>query len=276
MEMGITYGQGYFFARPEASPPYTLPEVLFRYSDRRIIKHQFQQNREGIADLLIKAPYLNPIHALEDAYQLFVKDESITAIPIVNDLLSPVGLIRRSKLLSTFSTQFGRSLHGAKSVQNFMDGSIVVVEKDWNIEQVSNLVTDNMQWQIEADFIIVEQGKYIGVGKVLGLLKKITDLQIRNAHYANPLTLLPGNVPIYECLDQLTGEQKNFSVAYCDIDNFKPYNDVYGYGEGDKVIKLIADILRCEADAAEDFIGHVGGDDFIIIFSSADWTERCN
>lgn len=220
MEMGITYGQGYFFARPEASPPYTLPEVLFRYSDRRITRHQFQQNREGIADLLIKAPYLNPIHALEDAYQLFVKDESITAIPIVNDLLSPVGLIRRSKLLSTFSTQFGRSLHGAKSVQNFMDGSIVVVEKDWNIEQVSNLVTDNMQSQIEADFIIVKQGKYIGVGKVLDLLKKITDLQIRNARYANPLTLLPGNVPIYECLDQLTGEQKNFSVAYCDIDNF--------------------------------------------------------
>lgn len=276
MEMGIVYGQGYFFARPEASPPYTLPEALFRHSDRKIIRHQFQQNREGIADLLVTAPYLNPYHALEDAYQLFVKDETITAIAIVDSQLSPVGLIRRSKLFSTFSSQFGRSLHGTKSVQTFMDSSIVVVEKDWNIEQVSNLVTDNMKFQIEADFIIVERGKYTGVGKVLGLLKKITELQIRNARYANPLTLLPGNVPIYECLDQLISEQKNFSVAYCDIDNFKPYNDVYGYGEGDKVIKLIADILRNEADAGEDFVGHVGGDDFIIIFSSADWTERCN
>ena len=276
MEMGIIYGQGYFFARPEASPPYTLPEALFRYSDRKIIRHQFQQNREGIADLLVTAPYLNPYHVLEDAYQLFVKDETITAIAIVDSQLSPVGLIRRSKLFSTFSTQFGRSLHGTKSVQTFMDSSIVVVEKDWNIEQVSNLVTDNMKFQIEADFIIVERGKYTGVGKVLGLLKKITELQIRNARYANPLTLLPGNVPIYECLDQLISEQKNFSVAYCDIDNFKPYNDVYGYGEGDKVIKLIADILRNEADAGEDFVGHVGGDDFIVIFSSADWTERCN
>lgn len=276
MEMGIIYGQGYFFARPEASPPYTLPEALFRYSDRKIIRHQFQQNREGIADLLVTAPYLNPYHALEDAYQLFVKDETITAIAIVDSQLSPIGLIRRSKLFSTFSTQFGRSLHGTKSVQTFMDSSIVVVEKDWNIEQVSNLVTDNMKFQIEADFIIVERGKYTGVGKVLGLLKKITELQIRNARYANPLTLLPGNVPIYECLDQLISEQKNFSVAYCDIDNFKPYNDVYGYGEGDKVIKLIADILRNEADTGEDFVGHVGGDDFIIIFSSADWTERCN
>lgn len=276
MEMGIAYGQGYFFARPEASPPYTLPAALFQYPGRKIVRHQFQQNREGISDLLVPTPHLNPSHILEDAYQLFVKDETYTAIPIVDDLLNPIGLIRRSKLLSTFSTQFGRSLHGAKSVQNFMDSSIVVVERDWNIEQVSNLVTDNMKMQIEADFIIVEQGKYTGVGKVLGLLKKITELQIRNARYANPLTLLPGNVPIYECLDQLISEQKSFSVAYCDIDNFKPYNDVYGYGEGDKVIKLIADILRCEVDTAEDFIGHVGGDDFIIIFSSRDWTERCN
>ncbi|MES3008364.1 MAG: bifunctional diguanylate cyclase/phosphodiesterase [Pseudomonadota bacterium] len=276
MEMGITFGQGYYFARPQASPPYTLPDTLFKFPERKFVRHQFQQNREGISDLLTPAPYLSPYHALEDAYQLFVKDETVTAIAIVDSQLSPVGLLRRSKLFSTFSTQFGRSLHGAKSVQNFMDSSIVVAEKDWNIEQVSNLVTDNMKSQIEADFIIVEQGKYAGVGRVLGLLKKITELQIRNARYANPLTLLPGNVPIYECLDQLISEQKIFSVAYCDVDNFKPYNDVYGYGEGDKVIKLIADILRNEADTVEDFVGHVGGDDFIVIFSSEDWKERCD
>lgn len=133
-----------------------------------------------------------------------------------------------------------------------------------------------MKSQIEADFIIVENGRYGGVGKVLGLLKKITEFQIRSARYATPLTLLPGNVPIYECLDQLISEEKLFSVAYCDIDNFKPYNDVYGYGDGDKIIKLIADKLRQEVDTVEYLIGHVGRDDFIVIFSSSDWTERCN
>ncbi|MDP1932346.1 MAG: GGDEF domain-containing protein [Gammaproteobacteria bacterium] len=225
------------------------------------------ESRENIADLLTTAPFLTHTNILEDAYQYFVDDDMLSAIAVVDDHISPVGLIRRSKLLSTFSTQYGRSLHGAKSVLNFMDRLIVVVEKSWNIEQVSNLVTDNMKSQIEADFIIVENGMYAGLGKVLGLLKKITDLQIRNARYANPLTLLPGNVPIYECLDQLIAEQQQFAVAYCDIDNFKPYNDVYGYGEGDKIIKLIADILRGEVHKA---------DDFIVIFSSQDWTERCN
>ena len=53
-----------------------------------------------------------------------------------------------------------------------MDSDIVVAEKDWNIEQVSNLVTDNMKSQIEVDFSIAKNGRYGGVCKVLGLLKK--------------------------------------------------------------------------------------------------------
>jgi diguanylate cyclase (GGDEF)-like protein len=276
MDIGIAFGQGYYFARPQLSPPYDIPDILFRFPDRSHVRNQLWQNRENIADLTAAVPFLTRANILEDAYQYFVDDDMLSAIAVLDEHLCPIGLIRRSKLLSTFSSQYGRSLHGAKSVLSFMDRMIVVVEKSWNIEQVSNLVTDNMKSQIEADFIIVDSGKYCGLGKVLDLLKKITDLQIRNARYANPLTLLPGNVPIYECVDQLIADQRQFSVAYCDIDNFKPYNDVYGYGEGDKAIRLIADILRNEVHKADDFIGHVGGDDFIVIFSSQNWTDRCH
>jgi len=274
-EIGIRLGQGYYFSRPHATPPQTLPSHLFLKIYRSFNSRRMSRATENISDLLTPAQFLPEQSVLEDAYRLFVNDENITAIPIVGAKLNCLGLIRRSRILTTFSSQYGRSLHGGKSVCQFMDEFIVVVEKDWGIEQVSNLVTDNMRAQIEADFIIVENGRYLGLGKVLDLLKKITDLQIRNARYANPLTLLPGNVPIYECLDSLIEDQETFCVAYCDIDNFKPYNDVYGYGEGDKVIKLIAEILCNAASPNEDFVGHVGGDDFIIIFSSPDWAEHC-
>ncbi len=275
MDMGICYGQGYYFGRPQSNPPYSIPESLFRGADGFIPRSQPWPVREDIEDLLTEAPALLSNDNLEQAYRYFVKDDSLTAIAIINAQREPIGLIRRNKLLTTFSSQYGRSLHGAKPVINFMDRSIIMVERSWNIEQVSNLITDNMKEQIEADFIIVDQGKYAGLGRVLGLLKKITDLQIRNARYANPLTLLPGNVPLYECLDQLINTQSEFCVAYCDIDNFKPYNDVYGYFEGDRVIKLIAEILRDNTHKSDDFIGHVGGDDFIVVFSSQDWPERC-
>ena len=55
-----------------------------------------------------------------------------------------------------------------------------------------------------------------------------------------------------------------YSVAYLDIDNFKAYNDVYGFENGDLVIKLLADILR-NSISEEQFIGHIGGDDFVVI-----------
>ncbi len=275
MDMGISYGQGYYFGRPQSTPPYSIPESLFRGVDGFIPRSQPWQVREDIEDLLTETPALFSDDNLEQAYRYFVNDDSLTAIAVINTQRIPIGLIRRSKLLTTFSSQYGRSLHGAKSVINFMDRTIIVVERSWNIEQVSNLITDNMKEQIEADFIIVDQGKYAGLGRVLGLLKKITDLQIRNARYANPLTLLPGNVPLYECLDQLITTQSEFCVAYCDIDNFKPYNDVYGYFEGDRVIKLVAEILRENTHKSDDFIGHVGGDDFIVVFSSQDWPDRC-
>lgn len=275
-DMGIGFGQGYYFSKPQSSPPYTISSALFRVANRSRTRNLLWQSRENIADLLHKAPALHARNTLEETYLLFSKDENLSAVTVVDDQQCPIGLVRRSRLYSTFSSQYGRSLHGAKSVLNCMDRSFVLVEKHWNIEDVSGLVTDNMKSQLEADFVIVEEGRYAGLGKVLGLLKKITDLQIRNARYANPLTLLPGNVPIYEYLDQLIADQQGFTVAYCDIDNFKPYNDVYGYGEGDKVIKLIAEILRSNSHHCDDFIGHVGGDDFIVVFSSNDWMQRCN
>lgn len=275
VEMGIRFGQGYYFSKPQTSPPYTVASALFRTAERARKKNLLWQSRENIADLLHKSPCFNVDNSLEDAYLLFAKDDQLSAIAVVDEMHCPAGLVRRSKLYTTFSSQYGRALHGAKSVTSCMDRTFIAVEKSWNIEHVSSLITDNMKTHIEADFVIVDEGKYAGVGKVLGLLKKITDMQIRNARYANPLTLLPGNVPIFEYLDQLIAEQQVFTVAYCDIDNFKPYNDVYGYAEGDKVIKLIADILRSNVHVAEDFIGHVGGDDFIVVFSSDDWTQRC-
>ncbi|WP_126456493.1 GGDEF domain-containing protein [Sulfuriflexus mobilis] len=274
--MGIPFGQGYYFARPAESPPYVIPGKLFQCAVSHECKKHLKQTSESVADLLVQTAHVRPDTTLDATHQLFHENESLTAIPVVDNNNKALGLIRRNQLLATFSTQYGRSLYANKSVIDIADKSVVIVEKQWGIEQVSKLVTDSMKSQLEADFIIVEGGEYRGLGKVLDLLRKITKLQIRNARYANPLTLLPGNVPIYERLDELMLGESRFAVAYCDIDNFKPYNDVYGYGKGDQVIKLIADILSQHIDTSGDFIGHVGGDDFIVIFLSDNWAERCN
>jgi diguanylate cyclase (GGDEF)-like protein len=103
----------------------------------------------------------------------------------------------------------------------------------------------------------------------------ITEMQIQAARYANPLTQLPGNVPINEHIDRLLLRGSAFTAGYYDIDHFKPFNDTYGYRKGDDVIQRLGQILGETSDARADFVGHIGGDDFIILFQSKDWEERC-
>ena len=100
-------------------------------------------------------------------------------------------------------------------------------------------------------------------------------MQISAARYANPLTQLPGNVPINEHIDHMLRSNCTFVAAYIDIDSFKPYNDTFGYRRGDDVIHALGR-LCCEiADQRQDFVGHIGGDDFFIVFQSTDWEMRC-
>ena len=106
-------------------------------------------------------------------------------------------------------------------------------------------------------------------------MREITQMQINAARYANPLTLLPGNVPIDEHIDRLLENGTRFSACYIDLDHFKPYNDVYGYRKGDDMLRLTGKILSGHCDPQKDFVGHIGGDDFIILFQSEDWEQRC-
>jgi diguanylate cyclase (GGDEF)-like protein len=106
------------------------------------------------------------------------------------------------------------------------------------------------------------------------LIRAVSEHHITVARYANPLTMLPGNVPIDQHIQSCLSARKHFVVGYFDLDNFKAYNDVYGYSAGDTVIRLAASALKAQTDEVEDFLGHVGGDDFVAVFSSPDWERR--
>lgn len=90
----------------------------------------------------------------------------------------------------------------------------------------------------------------------------------KRAENANPLTKLPGNIVIHEEVEKRIRENKKFMVVYCDLDNFKAFNDKYGIAKGDQAIKLTADIFK-EATKTkgdpDDFVGREGGDDFILL-----------
>ncbi|HOO32889.1 MAG TPA: response regulator [Thermotogota bacterium] len=94
-------------------------------------------------------------------------------------------------------------------------------------------------------------------------LKRLYDLALDS----NPITHLPGNNSIRNHITQLIENDENRAVFYVDLDNFKAYNDVYGFANGDRVILALSDIFRKtadELDLTDIFIGHIGGDDFVL------------
>nr|WP_255721834.1 GGDEF domain-containing protein [Ectothiorhodospira lacustris] len=150
----------------------------------------------------------------------------------------------------------------------------LLVYQDQPLEHLSETLT--ARDTIDDEFIIIDgDGHYVGVGRLLELLRRITALQVRYARYANPLTQLPGSVPVNEHVDRLIELGAPFVVAYCDLDNFKPFNDYYGYARGDQVICALGEILREAQEETEDFLGHVGGDDFILVLTGTEWRRQC-
>ena len=105
-------------------------------------------------------------------------------------------------------------------------------------------------------------------------MKRITNSQIQKARYANPLTMLPGNVLIDEHIDSLLKQQTPFYLLYADLNHFKPFNDHYGYRQGDNVIRWLGQLLQSHS-CGDVFVGHVGGDDFILVSQEEDIARLC-
>jgi diguanylate cyclase (GGDEF)-like protein len=97
---------------------------------------------------------------------------------------------------------------------------------------------------------------------------KTTLRRARDMRSLSPLTGLPGNIRIQDEIQRNIDEDMPFAVLYCDLDHFKAYNDHYGFVKGDRVIQATARILQEAVEEyarADGFVGHVGGDDFVVV-----------
>jgi len=135
---------------------------------------------------------------------------------------------------------------------------LLVVPDNKNVFSVDDIFIDDylMARDIERDLITRAE---------LSLLRTQRVVEI------NPLTRLPGNIAIDREIQMRLERKEVFALAYLDIDQFKPFNDKYGFGRGDEVIKvtgrLIINIVK-NRQPEESFAGHIGGDDFLFIMDT--------
>lgn len=271
--LGITHAQGFLLGKPDRFPITSLPESLNSTvsSLRQVVYHQ---HRDRVVELM---DYLEPFNyddKLEFVAERMRQNTRIDGVPVVKNHI-PIGVITRKKIFEVFLGRYGRELHAKKKVVDYINRDVLIIDKHNSLSEASRMFSVSNQVDMNIDIIITDTQKYIGVVKTKKLLKKITEQQIMSARHSNPLSLLPGNVPIYEWIDALLEKKQNFRLAYFDLNNFKPYNDTYGYARGDEVILLLAEIIKESIHPETDRVGHIGGDDFVVIFQSDDWEERC-
>lgn len=264
-EVGCDFVQGYIVQKPTQdrsllAGSYEPVRRLVREDRRR-----YENTRERILrwmnytePLEIDAPVLSVLNR-------FRQSVSAHFFPVVNGLGEPIGILRERDMKNWVYSPFGISLlmntayrHEIVSVVT----RVPVASLETNLEAIIELYA--LDPDAEA-VLLTQNGKYRGYLDSRTMVQLIHEREVERARDENPLTRLPGNTVIREFVgERLAFDERSYLLVYLDFDNFKPFNDLYGFRHGDRVIQLFGDMLKEFAQRTGAFVGHIGGDDFFV------------
>ena len=274
LSIGITLGQGYLMHRPEEYPTDQLSMGTIALDKKATQRELFVRPSEKVSSITRKLTPLSPTDLIEDVYHLFLRDVGLHSMPVVKGK-RPVGIVSRVQLLELLTNRNALIENANKVIASVMDRAPITVDEQESLELLSYALTSKPNPDLSAGFIVTVEDEYSGVGVASDLLKHVTQNQNNHSRYSNPLTLLPTSVPVCEWLDKLLEEKSDFHMAYLSINHFKLFNGIYGYSKGDDLIKLLADIVVSNTMLGEDMVGHIGGDNFVIVSRNQHCAEKC-
>ncbi len=222
-EMGVDLLQGYLLCRPQDQPPTDASALL---PEPGSSPTSLSEEGSDLTALLNEHPSVSINTPTADVLEAFRAQANLNSLAVLDEDRRPVGIVHRHSLSEVLLKPFATELFARKPISRLMSNDFLAVEISQSLQKVSRLLTSRARQRIEEDFVITVDGHYLGLGRVIDVLKLITELKIQQARYANPLTLLPGNVPIQQCLTRLLQQSREAVVCYVDIDSFKPFNDL--------------------------------------------------
>ncbi|MDD3008663.1 MAG: EAL and GGDEF domain-containing protein [Arcobacter sp.] len=221
---------------------------------------------------------ISPLNINTSLYDLFVhfkEDTKNNFVPIIDEFENFLGIIYETDIKKISYSQYGLSLAQNKTFSSTLVKYIkpaLNVEISWGIDKI--LETYNLNSKNSLGIFITQSGKYKGFINLNSLLTLSYKRNIEIATNQNPLTKLPGNNQIEKFIDKtLRKNQKTIThIIYFDFNDFKPFNDIYGFRQGDRAILIFSELLqkRYPKDA---FIAHIGGDDFFVGLKNYDYKE---
>jgi diguanylate cyclase (GGDEF)-like protein len=214
-----------------------------------------------------------PDKSVEVIDEVLKLDRTITEFTVVAEN-APSGFMTRAMFSELLGGRYGYWLNSKRKIGEVECGSFLKVDSSTPIDKATKLAMQRSQEALYNPIVVHDEAGYYGIVTIKDLLEAYTKIEVEVAINSNPLTKLPGNMVIEsEIMKRLFGEAP-YCIIYVDVDNFKAYNDAYGFENGDRILKFVAETITRSATRGE-FVGHIGGDDLIIICDYHDGEEVC-
>lgn len=279
LKMKIDLAQGFYLQRPsdglEECDPCVRSRIMRSIREMSFPVLMGVGNNE-IGALINQVTPIDVSCIVSSVLNRFEGKEKASVLPVVEGS-RPVGVIQKNRLYYKLGQPHGYALFSNKPVQKIMD-SALLFEFGTPLEEVAHTVLKRDPSEVYDAVIVVRNGAYAGIVEIRQLLHGITEQKIQLAMQANPLTGLPGNNLIEAAVVERLHQNRIFAVLYIDLDHFKPFNDHFGFVRGDQAIRLLADVLKetvAQWDETGGFVGHVGGDDFVVVCRAGEVACLC-
>ena len=261
-ESGCDLAQGYFIERPTTETS-ALLSAYPSIADSRETERRHIGTPVG-ASALIHPPTVCTEATMEEVLHAFRANSHATFIVVIDGSGTPFGIIRERSIKHFIYSQYGYALlaGGNMSLSDYVT-RCPVSDLHAPLEHILELFS--LDHDAEEGVILTNNGHLVGFLRASELVREVSERSLASAREQNPLTQLPGNNAIATFIDgALADPTRHYALVYFDFDNFKPFNDTYGFRRGDRAIQLFGDILRRAVRDEGVFVGHVGGDDFFV------------
>jgi len=263
-EIGVHYGQGFYLSRPHFPKPET-PLDMKELTPLRADNFGRLSCSIPIGQLVQKTLTVSPRTPVQSVQRIFATNPVLSSVVVVEDEI-PKGLVMGYSLDRHLATLYGRALYAEKPVAVLMDTTPMIVDEREPVESVAKNANTREMLKAYDEVIVTSGGQFLGVVTVQKMLTTLAQVQVEMAKGTNPLTGIPGNVALEKEIEMRLKRGTPFCMLYADLDNFKVYNDVYGFKDGDFVILLLGRIMTWAISRhghSGDFLAHIGGDDFV-------------
>lgn len=277
--LGVHAGQGYYLGKPEKVIQTIAPSLLTIIESYKKISgnlNEYHQDYHYIHNL-VNASELSPYEPMAQCQtikSILEKDKKNSVCICENGY--PVGLVMKAKLDEKLSGLYGYSLYSNRPIDKVMNKNPLIVDLYTPINVVAKKAMERSDDDIYDDVIVTKAMKFFGIVNMKRIFEYTLMMEKNSAKEHNPLTGLPGNPVINRVISDLATYRNDTFLCYLDLNDFKIYNDVYGFENGDKMIRMVAKILHDTIKVKfphSSFIGHIGGDDFIVVLNNVDQGE---